>query len=346
MTTTQGSSTTYFVNNYYEVTNGVVTKYYYAGTQRIAMRKNGTLTFMVSTSSTQRLADHLCSTSLTTDSAGNVISELRYKPWGSVRYTAGTTSTKYQFTGQYSYAADFGLLYYGARFYDPQLGRFSSPDSIIPQSQGVQGYDRYAYTNNNPVRYTDPSGHELYEVSQDVWGVLQGQIGIEITHQEKIASNFAFGSAVIFGAAGAGISAGISILSGTPATPQGALLLIAGLALTGAVTSAAYEKTYEMKGGTTANDLNAVSSYLTAEANLAKALGGETSPTSFHVLILENKDGTYTVQTAGLSSNNQPVTISEDAGLYLKQIFNEGNGNVKPKLLVPESREIRKVDYE
>ena len=159
MTTTQGSSTTYFVNNYYEVTNGVVTKYYYAGTQRIAMRKNGTLTFMVSTSSTQRLADHLCSTSLTTDSAGNVISELRYTAWGEVRYQAGTTSTGYQFTGQYSYAADFGLLYYGARFYDPQLGRFSSPDSIIPQSQGVQGWDRYAYVNNNPVSHNDPTGH-------------------------------------------------------------------------------------------------------------------------------------------------------------------------------------------
>jgi len=78
---------------------------------------------------------------------------------GEVRYQAGTTSTSYTYTGQYSYAADFGLLYYGARFYDPQLGRFSSPDSIIPQSQGAQGYDRYAYTNNNPVRYTDPSGH-------------------------------------------------------------------------------------------------------------------------------------------------------------------------------------------
>jgi len=148
---TIGGVTTYFVGAHYELTGAVVTKYYFAGTQRIAMRKGAILTFL--------LSDHLGSTSLTTDSAGNVISELRYKPWGSVRYTAGTTSTKYQFTGQYSYAADFGLLYYGARFYDPQLGRFSSPDSIIPQSQGVQAYDRYAYTNNNPVRYNDPTGH-------------------------------------------------------------------------------------------------------------------------------------------------------------------------------------------
>jgi len=66
-----GTNTTYFVGGYYEVTNGTVTKYYYAGSQRIAMRTNGTLNFL--------LGDHLGSTSLTTDATGIVISELRYK---------------------------------------------------------------------------------------------------------------------------------------------------------------------------------------------------------------------------------------------------------------------------
>ena len=48
-------------------------------------------------------------------------------------------------------------MYYGARWYDPSLGRFTQADTIIPE--GVQGYDRYAYTNNNPINYVDPSGH-------------------------------------------------------------------------------------------------------------------------------------------------------------------------------------------
>ncbi len=114
------------------------------------MRTNGTLNFL--------LGDHLGSTSLTTDASGNVISELRYKAWGEVRYASGTAPTKYQFTGQYSYASDFGLMFYNARWYDPSLGRFAQADTIVPK--GVQGYDRYAYANNSPLNYIDPSGRD------------------------------------------------------------------------------------------------------------------------------------------------------------------------------------------
>ena len=151
ITTHLGTTTTYFVGNHYEVTDGVVTKYYYAGSQRIAMRDNGTLFFL--------LGDHLGSTSLVTFGNGNVVSETRYKAWGEVRYASGTTPTDYTYTGQYS-DSYINLLWYGSRHYDPALGRFISPDTIVPTTtQGVQAYDRYAYANNNPVLYNDPSGH-------------------------------------------------------------------------------------------------------------------------------------------------------------------------------------------
>src|SRR6266508_6305690 len=71
MTTNLGTTTTYFVGAHYESTNGVITKYYYAGAQRIAMRSAGTVFFT--------LGDHLGSTSLTTFADGSVVSELRYK---------------------------------------------------------------------------------------------------------------------------------------------------------------------------------------------------------------------------------------------------------------------------
>jgi RHS repeat-associated protein len=131
-----------------------------------SVRKDGTLSYM--------LADHLDSTSVTTDSAGSKVSEMRYTPWGEVRFhwvdqnlstTPAYTLPKFSFTGQRSFMDDpstsgmegFGLMDYNARMYDPQVGRFTSADSIVPG--GVQGLDRYAYVNNSPVNYVDPSGH-------------------------------------------------------------------------------------------------------------------------------------------------------------------------------------------
>ncbi len=152
-----GTNTTYFAGTHYEVTNGTVTKYYYAGSQRIAMRTNGTLNYL--------LGDHLGSTSLTTDANGQVISELRYKPWGETRYSSGSEQTKYGYTGQYSYVSDFGLHFYNARWYDSYLNHFTQPDSIVPDPANPQDWDRYAYAQNNPLRYKDPTGHSYCSYS-------------------------------------------------------------------------------------------------------------------------------------------------------------------------------------
>jgi RHS repeat-associated protein len=158
LTTNLGTTTTYFIGAHHEVTHagagqadGVVTKYYYAGAQRIAMRKGTDLYYLI--------GDHLGSTSIVTDANGTVVSEMRYKAWGEVRHESGASPTEYTYTGQYSYTADFGLMFYNARWYDSSLGRFAQADTIIPSNQGVQAWDRFAYANNNPVRYVDPDGH-------------------------------------------------------------------------------------------------------------------------------------------------------------------------------------------
>ena len=100
------------------------------------------------------------STAITVSADGTKAAEMRYMPWGEQRYASGTTPTSFRFTGQRQ-ESSLGLYFYGARWYDPALGRFTSPDTIIPQQQGVQAWDRYAYTNNNPVKYTDPSGYSV-----------------------------------------------------------------------------------------------------------------------------------------------------------------------------------------
>jgi RHS repeat-associated protein len=52
-----------------------------------------------------------------------------------------------------------GLYDYGARWFDTSLGRFLSPDSIVPDPYNPFDLDRYAYVRNNPLRYKDPTGH-------------------------------------------------------------------------------------------------------------------------------------------------------------------------------------------
>ena len=89
------------------------------------------------------------------------MSETRYKPWGEIRYSTGTATTPYTYTGQYSNTADFGWMYYKARWYDNGLGQFAQPDSIVPGAGDPRAWDRYAYVKNNPVLYNDPSGHDV-----------------------------------------------------------------------------------------------------------------------------------------------------------------------------------------
>jgi RHS repeat-associated protein len=152
--TVVGSTTTTYIGNYLEWTGSTTTmkKYYYAGGQRVAMRQGSSTLYFL-------LTDHLGSTAVTATSGGGLYGELRYYPWGGTRYDSGTTPTSYRYTGQRE--AEVGLYYYGARYYDPSLGRFASPDTMIPQQQGSQAWDRYAGMNNNPLRYTDPSGHSV-----------------------------------------------------------------------------------------------------------------------------------------------------------------------------------------
>ena len=93
------------------------------------------------------LSDHLGSTSITMDEDGNKVAELRYTPWGEARYTWGIQVTDYKFTGQRN-ENTFGLYFYQSRFYDPSLGRFTQPDSIVPGAGNPMVLDRYAYGYN------------------------------------------------------------------------------------------------------------------------------------------------------------------------------------------------------
>ena len=102
--------------------------------------------------------DSLGSTSVVTDSSGAQYGYTRYYPYGSSRDSGGSLDTSKKFTGQRLDGT--GLYYYGARYYDPVIGRFISPDTIVPNPANPQSLNRYSYAFNNPCRYTDPTGHD------------------------------------------------------------------------------------------------------------------------------------------------------------------------------------------
>jgi RHS repeat-associated protein len=104
------------------------------------------------------LSDHLGSTAKTVSSGGSTEGEQRYMPYGWQRYITGTLESDYRFTGQ-RLDDNFYLYFYGSRWYDPVVGRFIRPDSIVPEPANPQALNRYAYTLNNPLKYVDPNSH-------------------------------------------------------------------------------------------------------------------------------------------------------------------------------------------
>jgi RHS repeat-associated protein len=97
------------------------------------------------------LADHLQSTVALSDGAGNVLERLQYDAFGA---GAGSSRTRYDYAGRERDAAS-GLLYFRARWYDPQQGRFISEDPIGFASGGT---NLFVYVGNEPVLLKDPSG--------------------------------------------------------------------------------------------------------------------------------------------------------------------------------------------
>jgi RHS repeat-associated protein len=117
----------------------------------VAMREGSTFSYF--------LTDNLGSVVGVTDSSGTLVSESRYLPFGETRSDVGTINqTDFGYTFQRN-LTDTGLMDYNARFYDPTIGKFVQPDTLVSSVGSSQGLNRYTYTYNNPVNSTDPSGN-------------------------------------------------------------------------------------------------------------------------------------------------------------------------------------------
>jgi RHS repeat-associated protein len=86
-----------------------------------------------------------------TDDNQGVLARYAYGAFGSIYDQMGASGSPRRFTGK-EFDGDVKLYYYGARYYDPYLGRFTTRD---PAGQGLNWY---VYANNNPLKFVDPDG--------------------------------------------------------------------------------------------------------------------------------------------------------------------------------------------
>lgn len=201
--------TTVYLDGIYEYQGGATTKYYDGG----AIRRSG---YPGDNGIAYNLTDHLQSTSVLVNRDGTLNGRNLFFPYGGNRGAALNPLTTKRFTGQYhepSLPGGEGLYFFNARWYDAQLGRFLSADPLVPEPGRPQALNRYAYTLNNPLKYTDPTGHFWWIAAAGAVGAVIGAGSVALpqmiqnvrTHQPLTAN---ISAAAVGKAAAAGFVAG------------------------------------------------------------------------------------------------------------------------------------------
>ncbi|MCP5463484.1 MAG: hypothetical protein H7A33_00485 [Deltaproteobacteria bacterium] len=169
---------------------------------------------------------------------GDLLQRIEYSPYGQESFVLNP-GLKFdpRFTGQ-EYDVSTGLYYYKARYYDPEIGRFIQPDTVIPSAKDYQSFNRYSYVRNNPLKYVDPTGHFWGFFKKILGAFLGALIGVLVTM--AVLSGFGigfaglgamlaqatFGQAMLAGAAGGlvGGAVGGGISAGLKGALYGALI--------------------------------------------------------------------------------------------------------------------------
>ena len=108
--------------------------------------------------------DILRSTASLTDDVGGTRQSIFYDAWGNERDRVGSSANNFTFTG-HEKDEETGLIYAKARFYDPDVGRFLSQDTVLGDVGNPPSLHRYSYVMQKPFRFVDPTGNLPENVS-------------------------------------------------------------------------------------------------------------------------------------------------------------------------------------
>ena len=219
--------TTLYMGNVERIThsnNQVEFKRYIEGQILVTNDASGTLTQYL-------IKDHLGSTELVLNhsTSGDIVAEdMSFDAWGQRRkgnnWTPMTTielmnfdssTTTRGFTG-HEMLDEVGLIHMNGRIYDPRLGRFMQADPFIDGASSTQGYNRYSYAHNNPLRYTDPSGYGFMDIFNAILDIVKIVVAVVVGPvclpcAAAIIGSISFGQALANGGSfGDALKAGVS----------------------------------------------------------------------------------------------------------------------------------------
>lgn len=164
--------------------DGVGSSFLYAGQNLIAQTTGGTTSeFLFAPGMDKPLAayiggtayyysvDGLGSVSLLSNAAGTVQDSYVYDVWGKTRSQTVNVPQPFVYTARET--GENGLLYYRARYYSPEIGRFISEDPVR-----YADYSLYSYVGNDPVNFIDPKGKFVEEVALAAEGSPAGWVAL------------------------------------------------------------------------------------------------------------------------------------------------------------------------
>ena len=165
-----------------------------------------------------------------TSAAGQVVERHDYLPFGEECTTgpcaanvALATGQPRQFTGK-ERDPETGLDYFGARYLNGRIGRFTTGDPVYTWQENLldpQRWNRYAYARNNPLRYTDPDGKAIWDTVGGWVNAVGSNFFLGLGRMDSYHPDFAQGQAM-----GDKFSLGLSLVEMNLATGGGTVLAL------------------------------------------------------------------------------------------------------------------------